>query len=52
MRRMLTNIGVDMCIEYADLHFSKLLNQLVCIGLDQSYEGRSQFYDGPLKLPF
>ncbi|KAH3938827.1 hypothetical protein HBH98_055130 [Parastagonospora nodorum] len=44
--------GVDMCIEYADLHFSKLLNQLVCIGLGQSYEGRSQFYDGPLKLPF
>lgn len=49
---MLTIIGIQMFIEYSDRHFSKLLTQLMCIGLDFSYENRSQFYDGPLKLPF
>jgi putative intracellular protease/amidase len=40
--------GIDMFIEYTDRTFNKQLVKLGCMGLDFNYEGRSQFYKGPI----
>jgi hypothetical protein len=37
-----------MFIEYTDRTFNKQLVKLGCMGLDFNYEGRSQFYKGPI----
>jgi hypothetical protein len=44
----LTELGIDMLIEFTDQTFDKTLVQIGCQGLDFPYANRSQFYTGPL----